>query len=116
MRLSGGQQQRLSLARAFVADADLLILDEATSDLDTQTERAIQHALAEQRRSSQCALLVIAHRLSTIRDADCIYVLDQGRVVQHGTHVALMQEGGLYRRLVEVQTLDQATKEIQETG
>ncbi len=108
VRLSGGQQQRLALARAFLADADLLILDEATSDLDTQTERAIQQALAEQRRDSQRALLVIAHRLSTIRDADCIYVLDQGRVVQHGTHESLMQEGGLYRRLVEVQTVDPA--------
>ena len=116
VRLSGGQQQRLALARAFVADADLLILDEATSDLDTQTERAIQQALAEQRQSSQRALLVIAHRLSTIRDADWIYVLDQGQVVQQGTHTTLMHEDGLYRRLVQVQNVDLGAEKMRATG
>ncbi|MCW5848747.1 MAG: ABC transporter ATP-binding protein [Anaerolineae bacterium] len=116
VRLSGGQQQRLALARAFVTDADLLILDEATSDLDTQTERAIQQALAEQRQASQRGLLVIAHRLSTIRDADWIYILDQGQVVQQGTHETLMQEDGLYRRLVQVQSVDVAAAKLPASG
>jgi len=97
-RLSGGQAQRIALARAFLKDAPLLILDEATSNLDPETEASLQEAterLAEGRMA-----LVIAHRLSTVYRADQIMVLDTGRVVESGTHAMLMERNGLYRKLV----------------
>ena len=102
LNLSGGQRQRLSIARAVLRGTPILILDEATSALDTESEYAVQQALESvmQGRTS----IVIAHRLSTIRHADTIVVLDQGRIVEQGTHDELMEQGGLYRKLVDMQT------------
>jgi ABC-type multidrug transport system fused ATPase/permease subunit len=97
-RLSGGQGQRLALARAFLQDAPLLLLDEATANLDPEVEQLIQKALERLLRGR--AALIIAHRLHTIYRADRILVLDAGRVVQEGSHADLLSRDGLYRRLV----------------
>ena len=99
--LSGGQRQRLAIARAVLRDPPILILDEATSALDSESERLVQEALEELLEGR--TVFVIAHRLSTIRRADLIVVVDGGRIVQQGSHAALMEEGGLYRRLREMQ-------------
>ena len=101
-KLSGGQRQRLSLARALLAEAPVLILDEATSAVDNETEAAIQRSLA--RVAHDRTMVVIAHRLSTIRHADRIYVIDGGRVAEHGTHEELLGRDGIYRTLWDVQT------------
>lgn len=101
-RLSGGQRQRIAIARALLADTPVLILDEATSAVDNETEAAIQRSLA--RVSRERTTVVIAHRLSTIRHADCIHVLDRGRIAQSGTHEQLLAEDGIYRSLWRVQT------------
>ncbi|MEE9184058.1 MAG: ATP-binding cassette domain-containing protein, partial [Acidimicrobiia bacterium] len=100
-RLSGGEKQRVAIARVILKDPRILILDEATSHLDARSESLIQEALDHimQGRSS----LVIAHRLSTILAADRILVLDEGRVVEQGTHTELLARGGLYSRLYETQ-------------
>lgn len=101
MSLSGGQRQRVAIARAFLKDAPILILDEATSHLDAINERAVRDAL--DRLKAERTTIVIAHRLSTIRNADLIVVLDEGRVIESGTHDHLLARGGLYTQLVQHQ-------------
>jgi subfamily B ATP-binding cassette protein MsbA len=100
-RLSGGQRQRVAIARALLRDPPLLLLDEATSALDTESERLVQDAIDRLMRHR--TVLVVAHRLATVLDADAILVLDGGRLVEQGTHAALLAENGLYRRLFELQ-------------
>jgi subfamily B ATP-binding cassette protein MsbA len=102
-RLSGGQRQRVALARALLRNPRILLLDEATSSLDTESEAAIQSALARLRRGR--TTIVIAHRLSTVRDADLVVVMHEGRAVEQGTHATLLQQDGHYARLVRSQTL-----------
>lgn len=102
-KLSGGERQRLTIARAVLKNPPILILDEATSSLDTESEKLVQDAINKvmQNRTT----IVIAHRLSTIRHADEIIVLQQGRIVQRGNHAALIEQEGLYKRLVEMQEI-----------
>jgi ABC-type multidrug transport system fused ATPase/permease subunit len=99
LRLSGGQRQRIAIARAFLKNAPILLLDEATSALDAITEREVQ---AELSRLS-CTRIIIAHRLSTIVDADVILVMDEGRLVERGTHAELLAKEGTYADLVATQ-------------
>jgi subfamily B ATP-binding cassette protein MsbA len=100
-RLSGGQRQRVAIARAMLKDAPILLLDEATSALDTESERKVQNALRTLMRGRTA--IVIAHRLSTVRDAEVIYVLDKGRVVESGSHDELLAHNGAYARLYAMQ-------------
>lgn len=107
VKLSGGQRQRVAIARAMLRDAPILLLDEATSALDTESERLIQVALGELMRGR--TTLVIAHRLSTVIDADVIFVLDHGRLVEQGTHAELLARNGAYARLYATQFAVEAT-------
>ncbi|WP_125782064.1 lipid A export permease/ATP-binding protein MsbA [Pseudoalteromonas rubra] len=104
--LSGGQRQRIAIARAIVKNAPILILDEATSALDTESERLIQQALDNLMKDKTS--IVIAHRLSTVEQSDCIYVLDQGRIVEQGKHQALLEQKGIYAALCQMQYGEQA--------
>jgi subfamily B ATP-binding cassette protein MsbA len=101
VKLSGGQKQRLSIARAILKNPRIIILDEATASLDTESEQHIQEALAKLLKGRTC--LVIAHRLSTIQQADCIYVLEHGQIVESGSHTELLQLSGRYKQLYELQ-------------
>ncbi|CAN5151349.1 ABC transporter transmembrane domain-containing protein [soil metagenome] len=105
-RLSGGQRQRIAIARALLRDAPILLLDEATSALDAQSERLVQDALDTLMRGR--TTIVIAHRLATIRAADRIVVMDQGRIVEQGSHATLNAQGGLYAKLARLQFHDEA--------
>jgi ABC-type multidrug transport system fused ATPase/permease subunit len=97
-RLSGGQQQRLAIARAFLKDAPFLILDEATSHLDAESEALIQDALDRLLRDR--TVLIIAHRLKLVYTTDRVVVMEQGRAIETGTHQSLLEQGGAYRQLV----------------
>ena len=101
-RLSGGQRQRVAIARAVLKDAPLLVLDEATSAVDNETEAALQRSI--ERISRDRTTIVIAHRLSTVRHADRILVFEEGSVVEDGTHDQLVEEDGVYAGLWSVQT------------
>lgn len=114
IRLSGGQRQRLSIARAVLKDAPIMVFDEATSSVDTETERAIQHALREVTRDRTA--IIIAHRLSTIRHADRILVLRDGQVAEAGSHDDLLEAGGVYADLWHVQAGDREAIDVPSDG
>jgi ABC-type multidrug transport system fused ATPase/permease subunit len=100
-RLSGGQRQRISIARAILKNPPILILDEATSALDTESEKLVQEALENLMKDR--TTIVVAHRLSTIRNADLICVMNEGQIVERGTHDELLAIDGYYKRLIEMQ-------------
>jgi ATP-binding cassette subfamily B protein len=104
VKLSGGQKQRIAIARAVLCGASVLILDEATSSVDAETERMIQHSIDE--LAGTHTIIAIAHRLSTIINADQICVFRDGEIVERGNHAQLMELGGLYHRMYELQTQD----------
>ncbi|GAF98011.1 unnamed protein product, partial [marine sediment metagenome] len=101
LRLSGGQRQRLAIARAMLKNPAILLLDEATSSLDAESEQLVQHAL--ERLMQNRTTIIIAHRLATVLKANRIVVLDQGRIVDVGTHAELVARNALYARLAELQ-------------
>ncbi len=103
-QLSGGQRQRIALARAFYREPSILVLDEATSAVDNETEAAIQRSLARVADERALTTLVVAHRLSTVRNADAIHVMEGGRLVESGTHDELVEGGGVYAALWRLQT------------
>lgn len=108
--LSGGQRQRIAIARAVLINAPVLILDEATSALDAESERLVQKALANLMRNKTS--IVIAHRLSTVRKADKIVVMERGRIIETGTHAELLENGGVYKKLYELQFLEEEDSEL----
>jgi ABC-type multidrug transport system fused ATPase/permease subunit len=102
VRLSGGQRQRIAIARAIIKDAPILILDEATTALDTHSEKEVQTALENLMRGR--TTILIAHRLSTVRSASQIIVLSEGEISERGTHEDLVKHSGIYNRLIEIQS------------
>lgn len=98
--LSGGEKQRISIARAILKDAPIVILDEATASIDPENEHLIQSAIAELTKGK--TIITIAHRLATIRRADMILVVDDGRIAECGTHEELLSRGGIYKRFTEI--------------
>ncbi|WP_375579485.1 ABC transporter ATP-binding protein [Marivirga tractuosa] len=102
-KLSGGQRQRISIARAILKNPDILILDEATSALDSESEKLVQDALTNLMKNRTS--IVIAHRLSTIQEADKIYVMQEGEIIEEGKHEVLMKKGGVYKKLIEIQSV-----------
>lgn len=107
-QLSGGQRQRIAIARALIRNPNVILLDEATSALDTESEKLVQNALSEAASSGDRITIAVAHRLSTVRDANCIFVFYEGRIVEAGTHGELVAKGGLYAKMCEAQRLDAA--------
>jgi ATP-binding cassette subfamily B protein len=105
VKLSGGQKQRIAIARAVICGAPVLILDEATSSVDAETERMIQRSIDD--LAGKHTIIAIAHRLSTIRNADQIIVLEEGVIVQRGTHEELIRQPGLYSRMYSLQSADE---------
>jgi subfamily B ATP-binding cassette protein MsbA len=102
-KLSGGQRQRISIARAILKNPDILILDEATSALDSESEKLVQDALTKLMKNRTS--IVIAHRLSTIQEADKIYVMQEGEIIEEGKHEWLMEKEGVYKKLIEIQSV-----------
>ena len=113
VKLSGGQRQRIAIARAILADPKILVLDEATSNLDSESERLIQNSLAELLQDRTA--FVIAHRLSTIAGADKIVVLENGRIVEVGSHEKLLNDGGRYRDMVMLQMSDTTSNDFEQS-
>ena len=101
LKLSGGEKQRVGIARTLLKDPPILLLDEATSALDSETEQDIQNALAKVIRDK--TVIIIAHRLSTVLNADCIYVLENGLLIEHGNHETLLANNGHYKNLWDLQ-------------
>ena len=101
--LSGGQQQRVAIARTLMQRAPILIFDDSMSAVDTETDAAIRSALASIRGT--CTTFIISHRITTLRESDNIFVLDDGRLVQQGTHEQLMAQDGIYRRIAQIQSM-----------
>ena len=104
VNLSGGQKQRISIARALIKDSPILILDDCLSAVDTKTESRIIEKLKATRKNRAC--IIVAHRLSALKDADEITVLDEGHIVERGTHDSLLTVGGLYQRIYERQMIE----------
>ena len=109
VKLSGGQRQRIAIARAIIKDAPILLLDEATSALDTETERHVQKALSQLKEGR--TTVVIAHRLSTIVDADVLFIIENGQIVETGTHKELLSKNHIYARLYALQFSEEDSKE-----
>ena len=112
MQLSGGQRQRVAIARALIKNAPIILLDEATASLDSESERHVQEAIAELCKGR--TTLVIAHRLSTIMHADCILVVENGAVVESGRHEELLRKGGRYASFYRLQLKEQRAPEDDE--